>query len=255
MSHIIEICNTLPVFSEKRLVVVEDIDKFKKTNHLDTYIESPCMSTILIINSDSRKFKKIKLNAKFGVEVTFYALKESELIDWVIENVEKNNKKISIEAARFLVSLCNDSILEINNELEKLYLFCHSKHEINIEDIQKLIGDIKGYNIFKLIDSILSARLELSLKILKKLVDSGEKMFSIFAMLNSSIHEIFLIKYYMEEKKMTSNEVIKKISINPFFRFHINFYFRSKVILIFIKEIFRFIETYKDNFSSIIFCK
>ncbi len=115
-----------------------------------------------------------------------------------------------------MIALCDNSLLEINNEVEKLLLFCKNKDRITSEDVQDLTGDIKGFDIFKLIDAVLSSQLDLSLRIFNKLFNAGNTPSSLFGLLNKSLHDIFLLKFLLEIKKMNSGEIIKKLRMNSY---------------------------------------
>lgn len=216
ISQVVEVCNTLPVFSDKRLVVLEGVDKYRNWKILEEYISAPCLNTVLILNSDERHLRQLGSKGSKLKSVTFYALFDNHLMQWVMSKCKQNNKKISTEATHKLIYLCNNSLLEINNEVEKLLLYCKDKKQIDMEDVEKLIGDVKGYDIFKLIDAILSSQYQLSLRIFNKLFEAGENIYSFFALLNKSLHQVFHIKFLLEKERLNSKEVIKKLGIAPY---------------------------------------
>ncbi len=216
LNHVIDICNTLPVFSDKRLVILEDVEKFKKPKVLKDYLSSPSLNTVLILNSTERKINIPHSKINKLTIVTFYPLYDNALIGWIIKKCQQNKKDIPYNAAQRLTELCDNSLLEINNEVEKLLIYCKDKKEIAREDVKNLIGDIKGYDIFKLMDAVLSSQYQLSLRILKKLFESGNKIYSLFAMLNRSLHQIFYIKFLLEIKKLNQAAIIKKFQMNPY---------------------------------------
>lgn len=214
--RVIDICNTLPVFSDKRLVILEGVDKFKSLKPLQDYANSPSLNTILILNSDERSINNLKAKNEKMITAIFYSLFDNQLVEWVITMCQRHNKNILAGAAQKLIHLCDNSLLEINNEVEKLLIYCNNKEKITIEDVEQLIGDVKGYDVFKLIDAVLSSQYQLSLRIFKKLFEAGNNIYSIFTLLNKSLHEIFLIKFLLEIKKMDYTDVISKLRMNPF---------------------------------------
>ncbi len=216
LGRIVDVCNTLPVFSEKRMVVVDDIDNYKSLKILENYISSPSINTVLILNTNERHFKQLQ-NKKKNIEtVTFYNLFDNHLLQWIMDKCRQNNKNISQEAGQKLIYLCNNSLLEINNEVEKLLIYCKNRKMITIEDVEKLIGDVKGYDVYKLIDAILSSQYQLSLRLFKKLFESSKNAYSFFALLSKSLHLIFHIKYLLEKERLKPGEIIKKLSIAPY---------------------------------------
>jgi len=216
LNKVIEVCNTLPVFNEKRIVLLENIEKLKNFKLLNDYLKLPSSFTILILNSNERAVKRLNSEYKNVKKVVFYSLSELELRNWIQNYVLKIGKKITPQAVSVLLLLCNNSLSELNNELEKLILYCKDNEIITEEDVRNLIEDVKEYNIFQLIDSILSSQLLISLKIFKKMFYAGHNVYSIFALLNKTVHEIFEIKYMLQVEKKSQQEVIQQLNINPY---------------------------------------
>lgn len=216
LSHIIEVCNTLPAFSDKRMVVVENIDKFKSLKTLEEYIKAPSLNTCLIICTDERSLSQIRTTTKNLKRVIFYPLFESQLVKWCIDKAKQSEKKLRPDTAQQLVNLCDNTLLEINNEMEKLIIYCNKKDEITVEDIRALIGDVKGYDVFKLIDAVFSHDFAFSLKIIKKMFQAGSNLYYLFSMLIRSINEVFTIKYLLEIEHLKSDEVMKQLGMAPY---------------------------------------
>ncbi|MDP2843978.1 MAG: DNA polymerase III subunit delta, partial [Acetobacterium sp.] len=92
MSVLLATCETLPMMSNKRIVIVREeahldkiIDK-KDLDRLVAYLENPCPSTLLIIyweQPDKRK-KLYKSLTKAGSLVVFDKLDASDLQAWII---------------------------------------------------------------------------------------------------------------------------------------------------------------------------
>ncbi len=67
--------------------------------------------------------------------------------------------------------------------------------------------------VFKLVDAILSSQYQLSLRIFKKLFEAGKNIYSFFALLNNSLHQVLYIKFLLEKEKLGPSEIIKKLGI------------------------------------------
>lgn len=222
------------MFALKKAIIVEDIDAWadKECKLLNSYLQNPADSTYLILNSREQKLNKItRYNYKNRAAV-FYSLFEDKLQEWIRNKVKENNKTISADAVSLLINLCNTSLLEINNELSKLVIYTKDRQEITAEDIRQLTGDTKKYDIFQLIDAITSHNFPLSLKILVRLYESNEdvpsgsgkkeskgkdsRLYGFFSLLNSTIHQIYQIKFLVEQKKKNVQDLHKELGMHPF---------------------------------------
>ena len=149
---------------------------------------------------------------------TFYPLNENELKAWIIERVLSYKKNIAYEAVLKLMEYCDNSLLELVNEIEKLVLYIKDKPEITVDDIELVVGDRKAFNIFSLTDAILERNFSASLKIFSRLISEGMDLMRIFYMLNTTFHNLWLIKYLKKERN-NDTMIMKKIGIKNFFRY------------------------------------
>lgn len=215
VNKVIEIASTLPVFSNKRMLIVDEFNKLKKLEKLNQYLNDPVKTTCLILNSPENNLPSgLVVPQKNCAVAIFYTLWKNELYRWIITKVKEYNKNISSNAVEKLIEYCDNSLTEINKEIEKLVLYVGDKNEIKLDDVLNLTGDIKKFSVFALTDAICSKDFKNSLKIFRRMIDMGIDIMKLFGVINNSFHLIWKIQY-LKNKNYSERDIINKLEINP----------------------------------------
>ena len=201
--EIINLCATLPFGSQKRMIVVYDIQKLhpKHKDELSKYFphipESSCL--VVISNRVDKRLKFYQDLKKSATEVEFSLLSDEEVLDWINERVKKYHKKIDSKGIELLLEAVGNNLYELSNELEKLAIYVQEKELIDLEDIENVVGYTKTENIFQLNQAIGEKKLNQALKILKDLSLSKGKETSIIFMLGNHFLKLYQIKASTEK--------------------------------------------------------
>jgi len=168
-SDIIKAASHPTLTGDKRLVIIKNADKLRVSAKaiIKNYSHSPFPSTCLVLLMGKNDYK-------FGVEVVFTLPSERESIAWIMERAKEKGWSISRQAALELKEKVGINTQILNNEIEKLTLYCWDKKNITPEDIRTLIGDSKKVIIFGITNAIKKSEAKKALTILKKL-SWGEK--------------------------------------------------------------------------------
>ena len=183
LSTIIDMCNSFPFMTDRRVVVVKRFDKLfegkrskKKdlSSPLGRYLDSPQPTTVLILlaNVDSlngiskdisnpkkkkaaeKKIESVKFPFNFIMQhyewLEFPKVWESELSSWILNRIKQNGKQISQESAELIIAQSSPSLRDLNNEIEKLLLYVKDKSEISIDDVNFIVGASRKFNVFEL---------------------------------------------------------------------------------------------------------
>lgn len=153
-SEIISELLSLPVFSERRFVIVEIPDAgavLKKA--LLEYLKSPLVSSVLILHSDEPKpdlrdslFHEI---SRQGAVCVFPKLKENEAVSQALKLINKSGKNISREACELLVREVGADWGLLSQEIEKLCLFAEGP-EVSLKEVSLSLGYRKESDPFLL---------------------------------------------------------------------------------------------------------
>lgn len=157
-AQVINACKRYPVNAEKQVVILKEAQHMGQIEKLESYIEKPLLSTILVIaykdkNVDGRKnFGKL-LKSK-SVFIATKKMYDSRLPEWVAGLVTEKGFQISTKAVQIIVDHIGNDISRIQNEIDKLVVNLGDRKKITEDDIEKYIGISKEYNAFEFQDAI-----------------------------------------------------------------------------------------------------
>lgn len=174
---IISACETLPFFSERRVVICNCIPKDEDAKNIKNYLPSIAQSTLLLFISQNEADEKLaffKYLAEQDRTVNFNPLSEQEAVLWIIKQAKSRNVTITNEAAKLLVSLVGIECSTLKNEFEKVACYVGDGNEITKEAINKTaIRDIE-YVVFSILDSFIAGKANDGFKSLSGVLKDGE---------------------------------------------------------------------------------
>ncbi len=196
--EIISTAMTLPAFSEKRLVVVKDMDTVPaaKEKVFEEYVKNPSPSTCLVFTASTWKINKssaiFKSITKAGCVKVHYLLKENALISWIKKKAAEDGKTISDHVARQLTQVAGSRLRDVCGELEKIILFVGNSTVIEAKDVEASSIDVKEETIFALSDAMGKKDVKEAYRILGKL--SGEAPVMVLGAVIRQFRILFKIK-------------------------------------------------------------
>jgi len=136
---------TLPVFSDKRLVIVRNPKiPAEARAALAEYLKKPSPSTTLILLSEDRRPDKKDALANAaeaaGAVVVFSPMTEDEAVERLIAEAKRAGKTMAPEAAAALVEEAGGDWGILSGELEKAILFAGKETAIGLEAIAASLG-------------------------------------------------------------------------------------------------------------------
>lgn len=166
--EIIAACETLPFMSDRKVVVVKDIDV-----NLSDYISDIPSTTLLIIvqeTVDKRKslYKQIE---KIGLAYDFTPLDEATLVTWVhkrIPNISKQDLLMFATTAGYFDKDRNYELFSFENDLAKAKALYEGKEVITYEDMFSVSSADTENNAFKLLDAAFSDRKSEAMRMLNE---------------------------------------------------------------------------------------
>lgn len=230
IDDLIDACDTFPVFAEKKLVIVKNSGLFygkpkknTETNEdkatekenpktmvygsraqetLSEYIpdipETTCL--VFIENNVDKRLKVFKQLSKYGTVLEFNRNNPKYLVPWVIKGMNSLGKRISDEAAGYLVAISNPDMYTLRNEIFKLASYAADREEVTLEDVKLLaVPTIKSV-IFDLLDAVARKNTQRALAILDDILSLKEPEQKIFAMLSKQTGELLKLKLMMENR-------------------------------------------------------
>ncbi|HUZ60962.1 MAG TPA: DNA polymerase III subunit delta [Hanamia sp.] len=153
-ADIVNACRRYPMFAERQVILLKEAQQMKDLEKLESYIENPLLSTILVVSYKGKtldgRSKFSKLIKKKGEVFLSKKIYDNQLPTWVSTYLQANGFQIKPKALHLLVDHIGNDLSRIVNEIDKLSLNLDNEKNITEDDIEKYIGISKEYNIFEL---------------------------------------------------------------------------------------------------------
>jgi DNA polymerase-3 subunit delta len=165
IEDIVSTAKRYPMMAERQVVIVKEAQDLSRTiDKLESYVDNPMLSTVLVFcykykTLDKRK-KMTKNLDKIGLVYESKKLYENQVGDWIKRVLSGKSYSIEPKANAMLVEFLGTDLSKINNELEKLQIILPKGSTITPKHIEENIGFSKDFNVFEL-QSALGSRNQL----------------------------------------------------------------------------------------------
>ena len=231
--EIVRTAQTIPMFSQYRFVLVSDADRMDEEGmkELLRYIQKPSPATCFVLSAQALGlWKKHQAEiGKVGKIIECTRLKGKTLVSWLKNRMSAKGKKLSEDAADYLVEVVGDHLHDLDNVLEKAFLSVGEKQMIELADVEEIASEVKISTVFDLMDAIGHQNLEKALGILEKAMESkiisfkkeeeiSKKMDDPFPLLLNMIakqyRNIWKVKE-MASQQQESGEIARTLRMSP----------------------------------------
>ena len=216
--EVIAQAETLPFFSDRRVILVEDSGFFKnKTEELADYLETLPEYLIFIFSEKEadKRTRTFKMMQKHGHITEFAQQKEEILVRWILTRMKRDGKNIRPEDMRhFLVSAGTD-MANIDNELEKLLSYCAGKNVITAADIDAVCAPQLMNQIFDMVRAVAEHRQKDALDLYYDLLALKEKPMRILYLISRQFQQLLQIGD-LNRAGLPQSEIAAKAGVPPF---------------------------------------
>lgn len=209
-----------PMMANHQVVIVKEAQKLKKIEELQSYVENPLESTILVL---AHKYKTIDKRKAFYKAINKKAvvyqsskLRDYQVPEWINSYVQEQGYRINLPASRLLADYLGTDLGKISNELDKLALILEKGTEINNDIIQKNIGISKEFNVFELQNALGNGDVVKANQIIAYFANNPKS--NPFVLLVASLYGYFskiMMLHYLKDK--SDKGVAAELRIHPFF--------------------------------------
>jgi len=171
---------SLSIFADKKLLDLRMPSASPGTDGskaLITYCERLPEDTLLLITAGkiaSAAFKSRWLEKldKIGVIIQVWPLEGQDLLRWLRQRMQQRGLDAEPEGVRLLASRIEGNMLAAAQEIEKLYVL-YGARKLGAQQILDVVADSSRYDVFKLVDSVLSCDVDRIYKIVLSLRAEG----------------------------------------------------------------------------------
>ena len=220
LEEILTLFETLPLFSEKRLLFCRQADKLSERDweKLESVLSSPSPTVFICFfeKKDGRK-KHFKFLKEKGVELKANPLRAWELAPWLDFLSEKESLSFSSSAKSLFQELVGTHLMEIQMELKKLKQYLGGKtHQITEQDVLSCTSRLKIESLFDLTAALGNKNVVKSLNLLALLLNQNQNEIAILSLLARHIRILAKIKGGQKEK-LSSSQLAQKAGVSPYF--------------------------------------
>lgn len=205
LNDLMDFCETVPMLSEKRLVILRDIKNPGEdfAAYLDQIPET--CQLIMIWEDPDKRTKAYKEIARKSGEYEFGILDEPDLRKYIDKRFRQAGKSIPSSRMNQLIQRTGyydkDSLYTLNNlenDLKKIIAHCNGQ-EVGEEDIRAgVLGNLET-NVFEMLDAITGNKKEEAFRLLHNLMVTGENIYYLLAVIIGQFETILEIKELREE--------------------------------------------------------
>jgi len=144
-----------PMMADRQVVIVREAQDLSKTiDNLESYVENPQPTTVLVFafkykSLDKRK-KLVKLLTKHGYIFESKKLYDNQVGDWLKRVLHGKKLNIEPKAIAMFVDFLGNDLSRIANEINKLAIILPEGSTITPAIIEENIGFSKDFNPFEL---------------------------------------------------------------------------------------------------------
>lgn len=221
IDNILEDANTFNLFSDTKLIIVNDANIFtssndiltdKIINYLNNYNDkSYLVFTLLSEKIDNRK-KITKVMSDKGNIINLN--KKDVDTNYIISYLKENGYQINMSDARMILNKVGNNLFSINNELDKLMLFKLEDKVIDKNSIDLLINENIDSSLFALVDSITNKDKDKMLKLYHECLLESDPIMIINMLANKYIL-LYQVKRLISDG-YSDDKIAKELEVHPY---------------------------------------
>lgn len=219
IKEVIDLAETLPFFSERRLIVFEDTGFFKTGgNDLADYINDGLPRTthfIFIENEVDKRSKLYKAVKAKGHIVELAAQDENTLRKWVSGLVRKEKKEMSQPDIAYFLNKVGTDMENITKELEKLFCYCLDRNVITREDVDAICVTQITNHIFDMVNAVAAGDQRRALDLYYDLLALKEPPMRILSLMSKEYRDLFHVKQ-LSRQGYGRKDIALKAGLHPF---------------------------------------
>jgi len=221
--QIIESCETLPMMSDYRLIIVRDCmlcqnGKAQESALLGEYLSRVPETTCLVFDLGDGVDKSKKLSQalmKLPGAVSFDALDDVQLSKWINQQLRPFGKKMDRTACETLAFTSGRDLTMLSGELQKLAAYAGERAEITVQDIEQIATHTAECTVFAMVDALSAGKAQEAFRLLNVLLQSGEQRIGILAMITRHYRQMTHLSALMRERVPQAQQA-KLLGVPPF---------------------------------------
>jgi len=213
---IVRALNTMPVFSDKKIVLLDlrmaRKSELKNVKRLNEYIDCPNNMAILVISMGAND-EDFGINKK-SIEIVDCNRLDMKIVEAKINaTLQSKFKIISSDAMRLLIEYCLCDLAKIIIEIDKLVAFVGDREKIEKRDIEIIVNRSIEYQIFELTEALSKKDSNKVYTILKDMQSKKEEYKTLPSLIYSHFRRLFHVAL---NQHLSNFEISKMLGIKEY---------------------------------------
>ncbi|WP_462426659.1 DNA polymerase III subunit delta [Anaerotignum lactatifermentans] len=220
---IMDAAETLPFLNDKRLVLIRNSEFFHRNGRkeegerlVEFLKDSPESTCILFVEEKAEKTGKLyKTIAKEGQVVEFAPLKEKEIITWLRKTCASGGVQLSEAMSVLLLRTTDNSMENLQREMDKLIAYKDGTGEITQEDISAVCSVSLEAKVFELVRAMGEKKTEKAISIYSNLLSLKESPYMVLSLLTRQFRMI-LGSALLSAEGAAQAEIASRLEVRDF---------------------------------------
>ena len=219
VAQVISLGDTMPFFSDRRVILVDDSGWFKTSNdELAEYVKNlpDYLTLIFCEESVDKKYRLYKAVKSAGCVEECPRQKPETLVKWIGGYMSRSGrKKISVSAARLLQQRIGEDMYLLRNEMEKLIGYTGEQDAVTEADVNAVCSVSLQDRMFDMLRAITSKDQEKAMDLYRDLLALKIPPLKILVMLGRQFNQVLGAHELMGEN-LSRNEIASRLKVPPF---------------------------------------
>lgn len=201
---------TLPFGSDKRYVVVKNAERLSaaEVKRLAGYLEDPAESSVMVLAAvDLKPTSSLVKAVEKGGRIREVSKRRDQIPGWIRSRFKERGMLVSGKAIAYLQEALGDDLIAIEGAVEKVSLYHEGDEAVELDDVVALVTPSAERSIFELVDRVALGDADQALKLLRRLLQQGERTTYILNALARRLRMLLLFRALREEGRQESDIV------------------------------------------------
>ncbi len=218
VKELISLADTMPFFSEHRLILVENSEFFKvSSEELADYLPSMPDTTCIIFVEDAvdkrnKLYKKVK---SLGYVCEMKRQSSAELGRWAASILTQNGRKITSSTMNLFLERVGDDMENIRMELEKLIAYTMGSDVVTDDDVKAITTVQLTNRIFEMVAAITAGKKKKAMELYEDLLTLREPPMRILYLIARQFNQLLLV-YELKASGADQGTIASKLKVPPF---------------------------------------
>ena len=223
LSTLLDEASMISLFGDNKLIIGINFDLTKTSDddlaYLTKYTDNINENSYIILitkSIDARKSSYKIFKNKFKIIDTAKTNNTDDLFKYIKDKIKENKYHMTDSSIEYFLTKTNNDINNINNELNKLFIFKEESKEITIPDIDTLVPESIDNVIYEFTNAILEDDIDTVIKMYNNFKIENISFDYLIASIANNFRQALIIKM-LNNDRISNYDIAKKIGKKEFY--------------------------------------